>query len=99
MAHASLLRCHEELKQPPETIIIRGKLEEIQTWQHQCQLKFNPSRTIYAIPDDTNNLAEGLKAKCSQDNNKAIAYVCRGTQCQAPLESLDSLEQELRLKK
>lgn len=98
MAHASLLRCYQELKQPPETIIIRGKLDEIQVWQYQCQLEFHPSRMVYAIPDDADNLAEGLKAKCSQGNNKAIAYVCRGTQCQAPLESLEDLEQELQLK-
>ena len=53
---------------------------------------------VYAIPDSAVNLAEGLKTKCSQGNDKAIAYVCRGTQCQAPIESLDGLEQELQLK-
>ena len=94
MAHASLLRCFEELKHPPETIIIRGQKSDIESWQDECQNHFHPGRMVYAIADNINDLPGALQNKFTT-NNKAVAYVCCGTQCQAPIYDLGLLKKEL----
>ena len=94
VAHASLLKCYEALQQPPDTIVIRGNQEDIKTWLDQCHAQYHPSRTIYAIPNNADNLPEALSSKCAKDDN-TTAYLCRGTQCLAPFNTLDALSREL----
>lgn len=96
MAHASLLKCYEELKQPPETIIIRGDLESISSWHGLCQKDYSPNRTVFAIPSNEQNLPAGLQSKPASDDS-ILAYLCQGTQCLAPFDSLEQFKQALNL--
>ena len=96
MANASLLRCYEELNAPPETIIIRGANSNMEAWQQECQKYFHPSRMIFSIANDTDDLPKELANKHAH-NDKTIAYLCRGTQCLAPIESLDLLKDAINI--
>ena len=49
---------------------------------------------IIAIPSDATDLPAGLAAKRSADT--AVAYVCAGTTCSAPIDSLAALLRDLR---
>lgn len=99
MAHASLLKCYEELKQPPEIIIIRGEPESIINWQRLCQKDYSPNRAVFAISSREEDLPQELSSKSSlqdaQLEDTTVAYVCRGTQCLAPIKSIEQLNHEL----
>ena len=97
MAHASLLRCYEELTQPLEIIIIRGNEEIITQWQEACQVGFHPGRMVFAIPDSISSLPTTLDIKRA-DDKQCVAYICRGSQCLAPVETLAVLTHELDTK-
>ena len=94
MAHASLLRCSEEINNPPTTIIIRGDNDELKDWQQLCQKNFNPQRMTFAIPSNSENLPESLQNKFSE-NGGIVAYICQGTSCQAPINQITQLSQAL----
>ena len=94
MAHASLLRCSEEISNPPTTIIIRGESNEIKQWQHICQQAFNPQRMTFAIPNNADNLPGALKNKFAQ-SGETQAYVCQGTSCQTPINQITQLTSAL----
>lgn len=93
IAHASVLKCYEEFKHPSETIIIRGEGDLLMDWQKLCQKEYFPSRSVYVIPSDADNLPEGLLSKPAKES--PLAYLCRGTQCLAPIESIEQLKLEL----
>tara|TARA_R110002049_G_scaffold252264_2_gene427396 strand:- start:120557 stop:122632 length:2076 start_codon:yes stop_codon:yes gene_type:complete len=94
IAHASLLRCSEELNHPPITIIIRGHKNDMKQWQQICQQQCNPGTMIFSIPVDEENLPEGLQCKFSA-NGETQAYICQGTSCQAPIKHISQLSEAL----
>jgi uncharacterized protein YyaL (SSP411 family) len=94
IAHASLLRCSEEINNPPTTIIIRGSTDELKQWQKICQQSFSPQTMTFAIPDDAQNLPKALKSK-SSNGGETLAYICRGTSCQAPINHITQLNKAL----
>jgi uncharacterized protein len=81
---------------PPQTIIIRGPAQEdIALWAARIYNKYQVKRICFAIPDDEINLPAFLGHFKSSGNT--IAYVCRGVECQAPLTSLNELDNFLSL--
>ena len=55
---------------------------------------FVPRRLVLAIPADTADLPAALADKAPR--GEAVAYICRGSTCSAPMESLEALLGELR---
>ena len=55
---------------------------------------FVPRRLVLAIPADAGDLPAALTDKAP--HGEAVAYVCRGSTCSAPLESLAALVAELQ---
>jgi hypothetical protein len=49
---------------------------------------------VLAIPADSPDLPEALATKTVRDT--AVAYVCRGNTCSAPVSSLTKLLEEIR---
>ena len=94
IAHASLLRCSEEINNPPTIIIIRGSNDELKQWQQICQQQFNPRRMTFAIANDAENLPPALQSKFS-NSEETLAYICRGTSCQAPVNHITQLTKAL----
>ncbi len=88
-AHASLLMALDEYLYPPETIVIRGQGAELAAWQATAQRGYHPRRLVLAIPADERDLPGALAAMVPGEAIRA--YRCRGTQCDAPLESVDAL--------
>jgi uncharacterized protein YyaL (SSP411 family) len=53
---------------------------------------------IFAIPRDTGDLPPALAAKSPVAGPGAVAYVCTGMTCSAPLDDLASVARELALR-
>ena len=92
-AHASLLLALEEMLNPTEIVILRGAGAAIGAWQRELARLYSPRRLILAIPADAAGLPAALQDKTAR--GAAIAYVCRGTTCSAPIDSLGALVQHL----
>jgi uncharacterized protein len=93
-AHMSLLIALEELLNPPETIILRGEAAAIETWRRDLARLYAPRRVVLAVPTSASNLPPALGNKPAR--GEAVAYVCKGSVCSAPLESFSALAAHLR---
>ncbi|MGH8285139.1 MAG: thioredoxin domain-containing protein [Steroidobacteraceae bacterium] len=91
-AHTSLLNALDELTQPPETIVLRGDTEK---WRQELAKLYAPRRLVLAIAEDAKDLPEALSEKAARGD--AVAYVCRGSTCSAPIDSMAALARDLRL--
>jgi len=93
-AHTTLLTALDELLNPPETLILRGPQAEITSWARELHKLYAPRRIVLAVPDDAEDLPPALADKISHDT--AVAYVCKGSTCSAPIDSLGGLINKLR---
>jgi uncharacterized protein YyaL (SSP411 family) len=93
-AHMSLLIALEELLNPPETIILRGEAAAIESWRRDLARLYAPRRLVIAVPADAGDLPPALEEKPVRGD--AVAYVCEGSVCSAPLESFSALAAHLR---
>jgi uncharacterized protein len=93
-AHVSLLGALEELLSPPESVILRGEGRTIEGWQRELARLYAPHRLVLAIPSGTEDLPAALAEKTSRA--APVAYLCRGSVCSAPLDSLSGLVEALR---
>ena len=94
--HATLLSALEDYLFPPQIIILRGEPEILTTWQTVCQSTYAPHRLGLAIPNSVSDLPDLLAARKPQGT--AVAHVCNGHQCLAPITSLNELQQKLAIK-
>jgi uncharacterized protein YyaL (SSP411 family) len=92
-AHASLLVALEETLFPYQTVIIRGPAPAVTTWQAQAARPYAPRRCTLTIPATANRLPGQLDTRVPEGD--AVAYVCRGNTCSAPVTSLETLDTEL----
>jgi uncharacterized protein len=92
--HMSLLIALEELLNPPETIILRGEAAAIESWRRDLARLYAPRRVVLAVPTSASNLPPALGDKLAR--GEAVAYVCKGSVCSAPLESFSALAAHLR---
>jgi uncharacterized protein YyaL (SSP411 family) len=90
--HAALVTALDEYLEPPELIIIRGIKDTAEEWSRNINAIYAPRRLTFAIPHDA-ELPQSLAKKQSVD--KTVAYVCHGTTCSAPLNSLEALANKL----
>jgi uncharacterized protein len=87
-AHATLLCALEELLAPPKLVVLRGTPEELAPWRAKLGSEYAPHRLAFAIPNDaklTGLLAQRLPRE------RAVAYVCEGMTCRAPVELADGV--------
>ncbi len=91
-AHCSLLNAREDIEYP-ELVVIRAGGETLEQWRKTCQALYAPSRMVVAIDADNPELPPGLADKSPQST--AVAYLCAGLSCQAPVTSLSALTQAL----
>ncbi|MDP2325709.1 MAG: thioredoxin domain-containing protein, partial [Gammaproteobacteria bacterium] len=86
----SLLNALDDYLEPPELIILRGDAGETSVWAATLGTAYNPRRIVFSIPRDAENLPVGLASKAATGDG-VRAYVCRGTVCGPPLNSLEAL--------
>jgi uncharacterized protein YyaL (SSP411 family) len=92
-AHASLLLALDETLSPTEIVILRGAPGPLKEWQQRLAGVYAPRRLVLAIPAEATSLPSALADKVAR--GAALAYVCRGTTCSAPLASLAALTEHL----
>jgi uncharacterized protein YyaL (SSP411 family) len=92
-SHASMLLALEDYLSPPQIVILRGTVQAMQPWQRELNAVFAPRRWTVAVPADATGLPPALASKPAADG--PLAYLCRGSQCSAPLHSLSALIGEL----
>jgi len=88
-AHGTLLRALRDHLRPPQTIVMRGDPEVLSSWQRYTSAGYNPGRDSYVIPTDSGALPGLLEKRVAGD--EAVAYVCQGMECRAPVTSLEDL--------
>jgi uncharacterized protein YyaL (SSP411 family) len=92
-AHVSLLNALEELLSPGEIVILRGEARTIEGWRRDLARVYAPRRLVLAIPGDVAHLPPALAEKTPRAGT--VAYVCRGSSCSAPIDSLSGLIEQL----
>ncbi len=98
-AHGAMLNALEEFLEPPQTVVLRGRGEELERWRRRCAAgRYAPRRYVVAIPDDAEGLPGLLAARAPAPGGGGapIAYVCEGHRCDAPITGFDALETALR---
>jgi hypothetical protein len=93
-AHTSLLMALDELTGPPAIVVLRGARAGVDAWRAELDKLYDPRRMLVAIPSDAEDLPAGLAEKKPRDG--IVAYLCRGTTCSAPIDTLAGLIQALR---
>ena len=88
-ACTALLTAAEEQLFPGQTVVLRGHGETLESWRRACAQPYAPRRLVFAIPASAVDLPGLLAERRSQ--NEAVAYVCTGTQCAAPVHTLAEL--------
>jgi len=88
-SHVALLLALQEYLDPTEIVIVRGEPREIESWGTELARIYAPRRLALAIPSDATDLPEALATKTARGH--AVAYLCRGTVCSAPIDSLSKL--------
>lgn len=91
-AHDTLLLALEESLHPPALIILRAKSSQtIGHWKQQLTHGYQPRRLLFAITGECEGLP-GPLAAMSVVKGQTTAYVCVGTQCSAPLQSVSDVQ-------
>ena len=88
-AHGTLLQALRAYLAPPEVIVIRGDPDALADWQRYVSAGYNPGRMSFVIPNDEQALPGLLNDRVAKD--EAVAYICEGTVCRAPVTSLEEL--------
>jgi hypothetical protein len=92
--HTTLAMALDELTAPPAAVVLRGEHAELAAWQSELDRLYDPRRLVLGIPADAAGLPAALADK--RPGRELLAYICRGMQCGAPVESLPALIDELR---
>ncbi len=93
-AHVSLLEALDEFLSPPEIVILRGTSATLAQWQRDLGALYHPHRLVFAIASHCSDLDPAIADKTPR--GEAVAYICRGTTCSPPIDTLGEL---LRLSK
>jgi uncharacterized protein YyaL (SSP411 family) len=88
--HVTLITALAEFLEPPEFIVIRGDKHEIDEWRDGLDRLYAPSRLVFAIPGDEDDLP-GLLAERVAVPGEVMAYRCAGTKCDLPVSSRKEL--------
>jgi uncharacterized protein YyaL (SSP411 family) len=92
--HGTMLTALEEYLRPPQVVILRGPADEVARWSQSLAPLYAPLRMVFAIPDDAAGLPPSLAAKAPR--GRAVAYLCEGPACSAPIDDLSRLVRVLR---
>ncbi|MCC5867937.1 MAG: thioredoxin domain-containing protein [Gammaproteobacteria bacterium] len=85
VAHCTMLDALEEHLRPPDLVIIRGEGLEADALVEVATAVYSPRRMVLRIPSAVADLPAALALKRPMES--AIAYLCIGTRCSAPLST------------
>ena len=87
--HAALVTALEEYLHPPTVVVIRGQADEAKGWAKQLAGLYAPRQLHFAIPADAQDLPGALADRAPRE--KTVGYICEGTRCSAPVDSVQAL--------
>ena len=95
--HCTLLSALEAGLAEPEQVIIRGPAGALEEWVAVASAGYHPWRNVYPIAyEGVEELPPYIPKLVSTDlQQKASAYICRGTECSLPLNDLDTFRNAL----
>ena len=93
-AHTAMLLAVEEFIYPPQTTVLRAEPEDLSGWKERCRRHYAPRRAVFSIPSGAPDLP-GLLAE-RRPAAGPVAYVCRGHHCEAPIMSMEALDEAMR---
>ncbi|MDE1922751.1 MAG: thioredoxin domain-containing protein [Gammaproteobacteria bacterium] len=93
-AHMSLVNALDVHLDPPRVVIVRGPADEAAAWSAELSRLYAPSRLVISIPDDAAGLPPVFSGCAGGDG--AVAYVCTGMTCSAPIRDFGELVRVLR---
>jgi uncharacterized protein YyaL (SSP411 family) len=93
--HTSLLLALEERLHPTEIVILSGRCR-----RHNCGVaaqarRSSTRRGAWCLPSQPTSPICRRRLRTKSARGPAIAYVCRGMTCSAPIDSLDALLEDL----
>ena len=94
LSHVTMLDALEDLLHPPQIVILRGPAQAIEAWNQALAPLYAPRRLVLAIPAQATDLPPALAGKTASAT--ALAYVCEGSACGLPIDSLPKLILRLR---
>ena len=86
--HVSLLEALQEYLAPPEIVVVRTQ-DGDNAWQRELGKLYAPHRLVFSIPADLRGLDAAVADK--KPGTGPRAYVCLGSTCSAPVETLPDL--------
>jgi uncharacterized protein YyaL (SSP411 family) len=89
-AHVGLLEGLQHHVSPPEQLVIRGTPPELDRWLEAAQAYYRPGNLVLGISSGALGLPPGLSDKVALAG-RTVAYRCRGSQCDPPIEDPASL--------
>jgi len=78
-----------------EIVVLRGATDEIRRWQDAATRLYAPSRLVFAIDEQEQDLP-GLLAERKPLAGETVAYRCTGRQCDLPVSSWEALAAQMR---
>jgi uncharacterized protein len=84
----------EDHLQPHTFIVLRGEPTAINAWRRELQRVWRPLVSVIAVPAGAPELPAALAGKPAQGN--AVAWLCRGSTCEAPLHDLAAVRAALQ---
>ncbi len=90
---SSLLAAFEDLESPPAFLVLAGDTATCRSWQRALERRYRPHAHVF----DLSGMADVPAAlvKGTSPATGAAAWVCRGTTCLPPVDSLGEIERML----
>jgi hypothetical protein len=92
-AHATLLAAMDRLLEAPDLVVVRGAADARDDLRRTIDVGLHPNRLLFFIDSDAEELPGLLESRaCS---GATTAYLCKGTECLAPISDRAELAQRL----
>jgi uncharacterized protein YyaL (SSP411 family) len=87
--YATLLCGIEDLLAPPASVLLAGDPAECEAWQRALEADYRPTTRVFNLAGHAELPGALVRGSAAADG--ATAWVCRGTQCLAPIHALPDL--------
>jgi uncharacterized protein YyaL (SSP411 family) len=91
--HSSLCTALTEQLQPASLLVLRGPESEQASWLKNLHPLYLPQVMIFTLSDQETDLPDALNKPVSAH---ITAWLCQGTQCLAPITTLEDLRNAMR---
>ena len=90
-AHVGLLAGLQQWLEAPAQVVVRGPTDDLPAWRDALRDSLAPDDSVYLIADDARDLPPALAAMRPPASG-ALAWLCRGHQCEPPTASQSAVK-------